>query len=91
MSTRVRFLKDFRSRDTGEQFFERGQEWQASDEQAAGLLAEGAAELVATELLPPLGIVPTAPVSAPVMSGATGAAPVVKKAARKATKKKASE
>lgn len=73
----VKFLRDFRSRDTNEQFFERGQTWEASAEQAAGLVAEGAAELVGAT-------VPALPVSAPVVnSPTTGDAPAVVKPVKK--------
>jgi hypothetical protein len=77
---KVRFLRDFRSRNTAEQFFELGAAWDATDEQAAGLLAEGAAELVGASPPPP-------PMSAPVEPPpSTGAAPR-KAAAKKASKK----
>jgi hypothetical protein len=80
---KVRFLRDFRSRNTAEQFFELGAAWDATDEQAAGLLAEGAAELVAAPLP---AAAPTPPMSAPVEPPpSTGAAP------RKAASKRASK
>ena len=79
----VKFLRDFRSRDTGEQFYERGQEAKFNDIAVAGLLAEGAAELVKAQA-------DTPPDSAPVvLSPAAGDAAVVVKPKKLGRPKKA--
>lgn len=66
----VKFLRDFRGVNTGEQFYLAGEVGTFSEAQTAGLLAEGAAVVVAVAL-------PTPPASAPVATPtAAGDAPV---------------
>lgn len=48
--TRVRFLRDFQSRHTGERFYVAGAEVELPSEDAAALIAEGAAERVVLEV-----------------------------------------
>ena len=40
----IRFLQDFRGRETNEEFFLKGAEWDAPEGMAAQLLADGRAE-----------------------------------------------
>ena len=50
MSRRLRFLRDFQSRHTGERHYPAGAEAEFDSEATAALLAEGVAEVVTTEV-----------------------------------------
>lgn len=43
---RLRFLQDFGGRETKEQFFRKGEEWEFDSETAARLVTDGRAEVV---------------------------------------------